>query len=109
MDLDDDVRGCGRVKTIYQIPQSQVILDEMQFIMSVLELFCRTTRYFQSPATLIQILYNEMSDFILRMMQRCLSSEGIGVRSRKDLYKEESKVEEWSQHRYRCTTGDAEG
>ena len=71
-DLSDKEKESGRVKTICQILRDKLILAEMYFMKSVLELFSRITRMFQMTEPLIHILYDEMSTLVLQLM-RCLT------------------------------------
>ena len=73
-DLSDKEKESGRGKTICQILQDKLILAEMYFIKSVLELFSRITRIFQTSEPLIHILYDKMSTWVLQLMRRCLST-----------------------------------
>ena len=87
-----------RVKTIYQILQDKLNLAEMYFIRSVLELFTRITRMFQTSAPLIHILYDEMNTLVVQLMRKCLKPEAIGERTGKDLYKVDlEKKENWKR------------
>ena len=95
-DLWDKEKQSGRVKTICQILQDTLILAEMYFIKSVLELFLRITRMFQTSEPLIHILYDEMSTLVLQLMGRCLTPEAIGDKSGRELYEVDlDKKENW--------------
>ena len=74
------------MKKICQILQDRLILAEMYFIESVLELSSRITRMFQTSERLIHLLYNEMSTLVLQLMRRCLTPEAFGDKSGKELY-----------------------
>ena len=91
-------RESRRVKTICQTLQDKLNLAEMYFIRSVLELFTRITRMFQTSAPLIHILYDEMNTLVVQLMRRCLKPEAIGERTGKDLYKVDlEKEENWKR------------
>ena len=74
-DLSDKEKDSGRVKTICQILKDKLILAEMYFIKSVLELFSRITRMCQTSEPLIHILYDEMSTLVLQLMRMHLTPQ----------------------------------
>ena len=95
-ELSDKEKEIGRVKTICQILQDKLILAEMYFIKSVLELFSRITRIFRTSEPRIHILYDAMSTLVLQVMRRCLTPEAIGDKSGKELYAVDvDKKENW--------------
>ena len=84
--LSDKEKESGRVKTICQILQDKLILADMYFSISALELFSRITRMFETSEPLIHILHDEMTTLVLQLMRRCLTLETIGDKSGKELY-----------------------
>lgn len=83
---DKERQNNDRIRKLVKLMGNTTLVTEMHFLKSVMPLFTRITRMFQSEAPLIHILFDELSTLVSTLLRRFVKEKVVGNKSGMQLY-----------------------